>query len=255
MIDMVVERTGLIETRVWRGGTGRPLLYLHGFEQHPGPAGFLTRLAQSHSVRAPELPGYGESGGFDAIQDITDLVLQLRAGLEAWNSGPVDVVGHSLGGMFAAELAVLCPHLVRRLVLVSPYGLWLDSHPLPDPFVLTPKAMSAAKWFNPGRAPNPEPSALGPGDDPGAFRARNLAAATKFLWPLPDRGLSRRLPYLAAPTLLIHGDADGLVTRPYAEEFARLIPNSRLLAMPGAGHLPMFESEDRFVAATTEFLN
>lgn len=118
----VREKQGPFDVRLWSGGSGPPLLYLHGFEQHPGAAPFLAKLAESRAVRAPEHPGYGSSSGFEAIEDIFDVTLHYRRLVESWNLGPVDVVGHSLGGMFAAELAAVAPHLVRRLVLVSPYA-------------------------------------------------------------------------------------------------------------------------------------
>jgi pimeloyl-ACP methyl ester carboxylesterase len=251
---MLTEKIGAIESRMWASGTGRGLLYLHGHEQHPGGAPFLQKLSAHWSVRAPEHPGYGGGGGLEGICDIVDLVLHYRRLIENWGAGPVDVIGHSLGGMFAAEIAALCPHLVRKLVLVSPYGLWLDAEPLPDPFALSPVKLRAAKWFDPDKAPNPEPSSCGPDENFDAFRGRNLAAATKFMWPIPDRGLSRRLPFISAPTLILRGEADGLIAQSYVEAFARLIPGARWQSIPGAGHLPMIETEDRFIEIVAPFL-
>ena len=154
---MARERLGAFDVRVWSAGSGSPLLYLHGYEQHPGAAAFLTALARTHEVRAPEHPGYGESTGFEQLYDVIDVALYYRRLIESWNKGPVDVVGHSLGGMFAAELAALSPHLVRRLVLVDAYGLWLDDSPMPDPFALSSKDLESAKWCDPAKAPIPEP--------------------------------------------------------------------------------------------------
>lgn len=256
MMQMATETVGTAPIRVWNGGSGKPLLYLHGFEQHPGNAPFLRRMARGRAVRAPEHPGFGESEGMEPIHDIVDLVLHYRRQIEAWGVGPVDLVGHSLGGMFAAELAALCPHLVRRLVLVDPYGLWLDDTPLPDPFVLPQDRLDAAKWFDPDAAGR-EPSAFAEGAMWTApnFRARNLGAATKFMWPIPDRGLSRRLPHVKAPTLILHGAADGLVPWCYAEAFAALLPDARAVRIEGAGHLPMVEAEDAFMAELDAFLD
>jgi len=256
-MKMTREKMGALDIRVWSGGSGAPLLYLHGFEHHPGAASFLTRLARNHEVRAPEHPGYGESGGFEENYDIIDVALHYRRMIESWKNGPVDVVGHCLGGMFAAEVAVLSPHLVRRLVLVDAYGLWLDDKPLPDPFALSPKDLESAKWHDPAKAPMPEPSTFEGGNDADAlaiFRAQNLGTATKFMWPIPDRGLNRRLPYINAPTLIVHGESDGLIPIAYAEAFARLIPNARIATIRKAGHLPMLEAEDEFVSIVNDFL-
>jgi pimeloyl-ACP methyl ester carboxylesterase len=251
------ERVGAFDVRVWSGGSGAPLLYLHGFEHHPGAASFLDQLSRSHDVHAPELPGFGDSTGFEELHDVIDVALYYRRLIESWNKGAVDVIGHSLGGMFAAEVAALSPHLVRKLVLVNPYGLWLDDSPLPDPFALSPKDLEKAKWHDPEKAPMPEPSAFEGDGNHGAlaiFRAQNLGTATKFMWPIPDHGLRRRLAYIQAPTLIVHGEADRLVPMAYAEAFARLIPKARIVTIRNAGHLPMIEAEGEFISAVNDFL-
>lgn len=129
---MAVERQsiGQFDVNVWSEGTGEPLLFLHGYERHPGSAAFLTRLAEKYRVLAPEQPGYGSSTGFEQIRDMTDLVLFYRSLIGSWGISQIDVVGHSTGGMLAAELAALAPQVVRRLVLVDSFGLWLDDLPV-----------------------------------------------------------------------------------------------------------------------------
>ncbi|MGD9892458.1 MAG: alpha/beta fold hydrolase [Dehalococcoidia bacterium] len=257
MVALATETVGDFRVRVWSEGDGPPLLYLHGFEHHPGDAPFLRRLAQTRRVYAPELPGYGESTGFESIDGILGITLYHRQLVESWGVDTVDVIGHSLGGMLAAEFAAICPHRTRRLVLVDAYGLWLDDAPLPDPFALSEKELAAAKWATPERS-QPEPSILIPDPEhPGMItleRMKNLSIATKFMWPIADRGLVRRLPYIQAPTLIVHGAADGLIPPAYAEEFARLIPNARVQPIDQAGHLPMVEREDTFISAVEQFL-
>ena len=248
----VIQRGAL---RVWEGGAGAPLLYLHGFEHHPGDASFLRGLATSRAVRAPECPGYGQSTGFERWRDITDMVLSWRRFIEDWGVGPVDLIGHSLGGMFAAEIAALCPHLVRRLVLVDAYGLWDDNHPMPDPFVMPPAALAAAKWADPAWAAR-EPNIFdGTPAEAAIARTGNLAVATKFMWPIAERGLIRRLPFIHAPTLIVHGARDGLVPPAYATAFAAAIPNAQVTEIAAAGHLPMVEAEGIFLEAVTAFLS
>ena len=247
--------TGEFDVRVWSGGAGSPVLYLHGFEQHPGDAPFLRKLAQTHEVMAPEHPGYGSSTGFERLHDLQDLILYYRTLVDSWGKGPVDVIGHSLGGMFAAELAVMAPHLVRKLVLVSPYGLWIDDQPLADPFVLLPPQFAAAKWHDPSKAAN-ETSAFdaAEGESAANYRTVNLTTAAKFMWPIPDKGLSRRLSYLTAPTLVIHGESDGLVPASYDQAWARALPQATTVRIPGAGHMPMVEAEGAFTTLVNDFL-
>jgi pimeloyl-ACP methyl ester carboxylesterase len=257
---MAVERheIGQFDINVWSAGNGAPLLFLHGYERHPGSAGFLVKLAEGHRVLAPEQPGYGSSTGFEQIRDLTDLVLFYRALAESYDLQQVDVVGHSMGGMIAAELAVLAPQLVRRLVLVDAFGLWLDDLPAPDPFGSARRVL-AAKWHDPDSRPQPEPTIFVPDpDDPDAgvlFEAQNRATATKFMWPIAERGLRRRLKYVTAPTLVVHGASDGLLPLPYAEEMVSLIAGARLHVIDEAGHYPMIEQEDAFVTVVEDFLH
>jgi pimeloyl-ACP methyl ester carboxylesterase len=254
-MKVVRETIGPCEIRIWSGGSGAPLLYLHGFEQHPGAAPFLEKLAERFEVRAPESPGFGQSSGLEEMHDLLDLTLHHRALVDAWGKGPVNVVGHSLGGMFAAELAAVAPDLVRRLVLINPYGLWLDDTPLPDPFVLTADALAKAKWHDPANAAR-EPSAYDEASDGPrhTFRTTNLSAATRFLWPLPDRGLKRRARHIKAPTLILHGEADGLLPLHYSEALASLISGAKVQRIRDAGHLPMVENEAAFLDAVQTFL-
>lgn len=255
MMSVSRQHLGPYDLRVWRQGEGEGLLYLHGTERHTGDAPFLRRLADERTVLAPEFPGYGESLGLGHIHDIHDITLLLREFIEISGYKAVDVVGHSLGGMVAAELAIVAPQLVRCLVLVDSYGLWIDDEPMPDAFAMTPLELENAKWYDPDKKslethPRDGSTPL----DLAVERARNSGTATKFLWPIPDRGLRRRIRYLSTPTLVVHGDSDGLVPLRYAEELARLLPNSELVTISHAGHMPMFEAEDDFVAAVQKFL-
>ncbi len=256
MTTLEIPNIGTFDVELWEEGTGTPLLYLHGYERHPGGAGFLKRLAEDHRVLAPEQPGYGKSTGFENFTDVIDVALYYRELVESLGIDRLDVVGHSLGGMFAAELAAIAPQLVRRLVLVNPFGVWLDAEPSLDPFGAAAE-VKAAKWH--GDPPKAEPTNFVPDpDDPHAailFSARNLGSATKFMWPIADRGLRRRLPLIDAPTLVVHGTSDGLLPVSYAEEFVRLVPNAELARIDGAGHYPMVEREDEFVSVVSKFLD
>jgi pimeloyl-ACP methyl ester carboxylesterase len=256
---ITVEQVGPVRTRVWRGGdAGDAVLYLHGFEHHPGAAPFLQALAEHHRVVAPEHPGYGESTPVPQLDGVLDLVLHYRELVSALELGRVHVVGHCLGGMLAAELAAVCPEVVDRLVLVGALGLWLDDAPTADLFSFGERDLTAAKWHDPAAAIRPEPSIDAPDpDDPLAStirRNQNLAVATKLLWPIPDRGLAKRLGLVAADTLVLHGRSDGLVPLAQAEALAEGIPGAELVVLEGAGHVPMLEQPEAFVAAVHGFL-
>jgi pimeloyl-ACP methyl ester carboxylesterase len=247
------------KVRVWRAGTGEPLLFLHGFEGHPGDAPFLTRLSQRYDVIAPELPGYaGSQQGAAELQDVVDYALYFRRFIEEQAGGPVALMGHDLGGMLAAEVAVFSPHLVRKLVLVDAFGLWLEGHEIPDVFVQTPQALRELTWADPqAEAAEQAAARMNDGVEPQALTLnaqQNRAIAAKFLWAVPDRGLAKRLPYLQAPTLLLWGAEDRLIPPVYAEVFRSHLPGARVEFIPRAGHLPMLEHPKAFATVVAEFL-
>jgi pimeloyl-ACP methyl ester carboxylesterase len=248
---------GPFDVNVWTAGAGSPVIYLHGYERHPGGAPFLERLAEHHLVYAPEQPGYGTSTGLTEVRDIFDLVLFYRSLIGAWGHDSVAVVGHSTGGMLAAELAIVAPELVDKLILVDAFGLWIDDLPTLDPFGPAALVMQAT-WHDPQRRPDPEPTIfVADPHDPTAghmFEAQNRAAATKLMWPIAERGLRRRLPYLATPTLIVHGASDGLLPLRYATELSELIPGSELRVIEHAGHYPMIEQANEFLAHVEDFL-
>jgi pimeloyl-ACP methyl ester carboxylesterase len=258
MQTLDISNVGTFDVNLWTAGSGAPLLFLHGYERHPGGAPFLQRLARTHSVYAPEQPGYGSSTGFEHVQDVVDLVLFYRELVHSLGVKHIDVIGHSTGGMMAAELAALCPDVVGKLVLVDAFGLWLDDQPAQDPFGAADE-VKAAKWHDPAAVPNPEPTIFvpDPSDPHGEifFQAQNLATATKFMWPIADRGLRRRLPYVRARSLVVNGASDGLVPPAHADEFVRLIPRAELAIIPNAGHYPFIEQEDEFIATVEKFLS
>jgi pimeloyl-ACP methyl ester carboxylesterase len=122
--------------------------------------------------------------------------------------------------------------------------------------VLLPAALTKAKWHDPEKAGS-EPSAFDAagGETIATFRAQNLSSATKFLWPIPDRGLKRRLQYVTAPTLVVRGASDGLFPAPYVDAWTSAIAGARATTIADAGHLPMVEAEDAFIATVEKFLS
>jgi pimeloyl-ACP methyl ester carboxylesterase len=143
--------------------------------------------------------------------------------------------------------------MVRRLVLVAPFGLWLDDHQIPDIFGLGDSALKAALWHNPEAVPAPSTNGMSP-IDIIIRRTEDMAVAAKFLWPIPDRGLIKRLPYIKAPTLVITGGADGIIPAAYGGAFEQAIPNATSITITDAGHYPMVEQEDLFIDEVTRFL-
>ena len=244
-------RGGDFRAIVDSAGSGPPLLYLHGAVAQKGWAPFLERLSQQFTVYAPYIPGYGEASGLEHLADLTDLTLYHLELLNALGLERVHVVGHFLGGMIAAEMAAFSPSSVNRLALVSPAGVWRDEDPVADLLALNADELSERLAATPDGARSLD----GVSDTLAHDRMQDIAAAGKFLWPLPDKGLHRRAYRIKAPTLILWGEHDRINPPSYAADFKGLIAGSRTGTMANAGHLFMLEQPDAFADAVAAFLN
>ncbi len=258
--------TRTIETRkgiacdVREAGSGPPLLYLHGagglFAEEPLLEGLATRF----HVVAPEWPGYGEQETEGAIEDMLDFALHGWDVIDALDlDAPPHVVGHSMGGMIAAEMACLNPAGLARLVLVSPVGLWIDEHPIPDIFAMLPFELAQVLFHDPKTGEKVLTQGLDFTNmdalqDFLVGNARRLGTAGKILFPIPNRRLAKRLYRLSAEVLLIWGREDKLVPPVYAERWQALLPSSELALVDAAGHMVPYEQTEAVLEATRKFL-
>ena len=254
-------RQGKFETPLLELGDGPPLLYLHGtwpLELEDGGGPFLEALAARHRVVAPLLPGFGASTGNEHLIDLHDLLYYELDLLDALDLKGLPLVGHSLGAMIAAELAAIQPARFDKLVLIAPLGLWNEAHPVPDFFTYSPAEMAQALFADPDR-PAARAMAQPPaeGDPMIAYhleRAKSLATSAKYLWPIPNRGLNKRLHRVRMPVLLVWGESDPIAPPQYADDFRALLPQAELALIPGAAHLPQVEQPEKVADAVRRFL-
>ena len=245
--------------RVLEAGSGMPVVFFHGAGGLLADNPFLDKLAARYHVFAPELPGYGESTGEELLEDMLDFTLHGWDVVDALGLTRPHLVGHSMGGMIAAEMAAVAPHDLDRLALVAAAGLWIEEHPIPDIFALLPGPLVELLVRDPDKG-----QALLTGgvdfSDMEAFKAfylgqqRRLAMAGKILFPIPNRRVSKRLYRVTAQTLVLWGEADRLIVPAYAQRWARLIPGAQVQMIPGAGHMLPYEQPQAFVDALARFL-
>ena len=206
---------------------------------------FLATGLPGRAMATVDLPGFGSRGGHRRLQPIVQAAETLAeeivhgaAGED--EAGAVDLVGYSLGGSVCLRVAATRPELVRRLVLIAPGGV--------------PVARSIARDFvsmaHMGFVAGPRfwPTLVRDGRRAGA---RALLAAAKDV-RIDDA--TALLPRVVAPTLVLHGDRDTLVSGTDCERIAAGIPGARLQLLPGIGHTPMAECPEQLAAAIAAFL-
>jgi len=253
-MELKTIKTHRAPIRYYEGGKGQPVVFLHGAGGIRDDDAFLAKLTESFHVYAPLIPGYGDSEECHEIRDMLDFTLHTWDVVDALGLKDPILVGHSMGGMIAAEMAAISPNDVSRLALIAPAGLWLDDHPIADIFTKLPYEMPALLFHDveAGKARLTTGLAM---DDPKFLQnflvtnARQLGMAGRLLFPVPERGLSERLYRVKAKTVLVWGDSDKVVSPVYAHEFKRLIKGAQLVSIPEAGHMVLQEKPRETVAA------
>ncbi len=248
-------RDGMFDVDLSELGSGPPLLYLHGIWD-ASEADFVAELGKKFTVIAPRLPGFGASTGEHHLFDVHDAIYYFLDLVDALGLDGLPLVGHCLGGMFAAELAAVQPRRFSKLVLIDAFGLWKSEHEVPDLFAMSPDELARAQFGSAGHTR--EAPSSSETDEQRVERAvekvRCMSAAARFLWPIPNRGLSRRIHRVAAPTLVVWGAEDGIVPPAYGADFQELITGARLEMLDGTGHLPHIQQPERVSALVKSFL-
>ena len=259
-IETVPVRHCDFEGKVTVGGDGPPVVYFH---TAGGPRwdGFLDALAEHHTVYAPDHPGLGATKreSIYDVGDLWDLVLIYDELLDGLGLEEAPIIGSSFGGMVACELAAHRRARVPKLVLMDAIGLWRDDHPIADYMMMSPTDLMPTLFENMEAAQVQEFLVMP--EDPDALATAiadsiwALGTTGKFVWPIPDRGLRKRIHRVSAETLIVWGEHDRLASPVYAQEFASLIPGSRVEMIAGAGHVPQWEQLDVVAPLVVDFLS
>lgn len=256
---------GGLELEALHGGSGPPVLLLHGTTTLSPDAPFLRLLAREATILAPSHPGFGNSPRPDDFDTLYDLVHLYEDLLDELPHQQVTLIGLSFGGWLAAEVAVNCSHKLAKLILVDPVGIKIggrEERDIVHLFNTAPAEVSRRGWHDPTRQ---QPGLLGVGwqqhlaamsDEQLVIAARDWDALCLYAWRphLYNPQLKRWLHRIRVPTLLLWGASDRIVTPCYGEAYSRLIPDSRLALITEAGHHPEFEQPEVFVEQVVRFL-
>ncbi|SBT45151.1 alpha/beta fold hydrolase [Micromonospora auratinigra] len=242
--------TDPIAVHVDEYGTGdAPFLLLHGGAGPQSMTGFAALLAERHPARVlvPTHPGFGGTARPEPLTTVADLARLYADLLEEADLHDVTVVGSSLGGWVAAELALLSSPRVGRLVLLDAVGIEVLGHPVADFFALTMDEVFQLSYHDP--APfRFDPATLPPAAQ--AMAAGNRAALGVYGGrSMADPTLAGRLAGIGVPTLVLWGDSDRIADVDYGRAYAGAVPAARFRVLPDTGHLPQLETPEQTVHA------
>jgi pimeloyl-ACP methyl ester carboxylesterase len=238
---------------VLRAGSGPPLLYLHGAGAGGRWLGFQQKLAERFDVIAPTHPGHAGAPPAEWIEHISDLAFHYLDLMDTLDLPSVHLVGASLGGWIAAEIATFASHRLASLVLIDPVGIKVEGWIYPFLFGMDLMDVVGMIFRNPVAA-----MALAPADlsiDTIVEMYRQSTAVARVAWNpyLYDPLLRRRLARITAPTLLAWGAHDRLAPLQCAEAWRKEIPGATLRVFDDSGHVPHIEEPDTVAAAVAEF--
>lgn len=249
-------KLGEIELELHESGAGAPVLFLHGGGGFSPDHTFVGQLAEHYRVVAPAHPGFGYSSlpdWLDSIDDISNIYLEL---LDRLDLKRVALVGASIGGWIAAELASKTPERFSKVALIGPVGVktggpkQLD---IPDIFALSSEALDRMRFHDPAKA---KMDLAKLSEEQLRVIARNNETLALLVWEpyMHNPKLNHRLHRLTMPVLFMRGASDGLVSAEYLARYAKLVPGARIETIAEAGHVPHLEQPTAFVAALTAFL-
>jgi pimeloyl-ACP methyl ester carboxylesterase len=246
-----------IELEMLRRGAGPPVVLLHGFDTIDREAPFLDLLGRHAALLAPSAPGFGHSPrprDFDTIYDLVHLYLAL---IDALPGDKMTLLGFSFGGWLAAEVAAACCHRIHKLILVDPVGIKISDRETPDIldiFNRSPDEVRRRSWDDPDRFA-PDYNAMS--DEALVVHARNREALCLYAWHpyMYNPQLPRWLGRITAPTLVLWGASDRVVSPEYGRAYAGMIPGAQFELIEHAGHHPEIEQPAALVERVARFLH
>jgi len=241
-------------TRIMRGGSGAPLVFLHGAGGAPTWLPFMQTLSKRFDVIVPEHPGFGGSETPDWLDNVGDLACFYLDLIDRFGLEGVNLVGQSLGGWIAAELAVRNDSKLKTLTLCAAAGIHVKGVPRTDTFMLSPEEGTRILVRDQSIADKmldvPE------SDERTMTLLKNRLTTAKLAWQPrfynPD--LAKWLHRISVPTLILWGAEDKVVPQAYGAAYQALVPGSKLKIFAECGHLSQVEKPDEFVEAVTSFI-
>ena len=245
-----VPGVGPVELTVEERGDGRPSLVLHGGAGPQSVSQFAQLLAESghNHVVAPTHPGFAGTTRPDALDSVAKLAMLCRGLLDELGLEDVTVIGNSVGGWIAAELALLGSPRISRLVLLDAVGIEVEGRSVADVSGLSLPEIQALSFHD------PVPFQVDPATVPDAQKAimaANGAALTVYAGSpaMADPTLLGRLSGVTVPTLVLWGESDQIVPPAYGRAFSAAIPGARFEVLPGTGHVPQMETPELVIQA------
>lgn len=243
-----------VDLKLNEQGSGKPILVLHGGGGPITVASLAAHLAQNAHVLTPTHPGWDGTVRPEWIGGVDDLAMLYLRLLKERGLRDVTVVGSSMGGWIALEMAVRdLGGLVGKLVIVDGVGVEIAGETGADFFSLTPRGVAEHAYHEPDKF-FVDPATLPP-ERLALIRGNMVALKAVAGTQMSDPKLLHRLGDVDIPALVLWGESDRIQTPAYGRALAKALPNGRFELIEKAGHLPQLEAPDATFAAIDRFVD
>jgi pimeloyl-ACP methyl ester carboxylesterase len=248
-----VDNIGPVQVTVTERGQGQPFVLLHGGAGPQSVAGFADLLAATGHVRVitPVHPGFAATPRPEALATVSGIAAVYAALLDELDLTGVTIVGNSIGGWIAAELALLSPARLASVILVDAVGIDVPGHPVVDFFSLTLDQVAELSYHDPdsfridlAKLPAEQQAAL-----PGNRAALAVYGGTA----MTDPSLAGRLSGITVPALVLWGDSDQIVDPDFGRAYAAAIPGAQFQLLAATGHVPQIETPEQLLRSVLDF--
>jgi pimeloyl-ACP methyl ester carboxylesterase len=251
--NVPLDGIGIVRVTLSDRGEGHPFLLLHGGGGPLTVNGFADLLAAERHARVitPTHPGFAGTPRLDSLTSISGLAALYRELLVELDLTDVTVVGNSMGGWVAAEMALLDTTRIRCFVIVDAVGIDVPGHPIADFFSLTPRQVAELSYHDPDRF-GVDPTKLPA--EAQRLMAGNRATLTVYSGTsMNDTSLATRLADVTTPTLVLWGDSDRIADADYGRAYADAISGAQFQLLHETGHLPQIETPGQLLDAIASF--
>jgi pimeloyl-ACP methyl ester carboxylesterase len=243
---------------VLKGGTGNPLLVLHGVEGHEGWLAFHEALAEHATVYAPSHPGYGHTERPAWMETIAHQAVFYHWFLQEAGLQAVDLVGVGVGGWIAAQMAVMCADHVRHLVLVDAAGIRPRQGETLDLFIIPWREVVERSFYDAQHSAEYQRIyGAAPIQEFGGLREAGRSMSIRMCYRpyMHDPALFPTLGKIGVPTLIVWGAQDQIMPIECGHLYQEAIPGARLRVIEQCGHWPHFEQPQALAEIIREFLS
>jgi pimeloyl-ACP methyl ester carboxylesterase len=245
------------QVEMFSGGSGPAVVFLHGAGGNAGWQDWHEELAKDYTVYVPSQPGFNGTARPEWVSTITDVAHFNRAMVQQLGLEQYVLMGSSMGGWVAAEMAAMCHHNLRGLVLVDAAGIKPVKGEIAEIFMVSTQTRLKQRFYDPAQVPNYERYTRPLTPEEQAVEHANREMASRLCWRpyLHNPSLPYYLRKVRTPTLIVWGRQDAIVPLECGELFQQALPDATLRVIEHCGHSPAIEKPQEFLHVVTEFLS